>query len=215
MIKAILFDIDGTLLDTSELLYQAFEYAIKSQGLVPPSREEMSKVIGVSLEKCYLAFAPLGNNALLCKAHNEFQLENPHLSKLFPETVPVLIKLKEMGLKLVGITNRWKSTAEVSIKRAKLDKYLDFVNYRDGFKNIKPDPEMLLHAIQKLGMNKDEAVMVGDTAIDIEAARGAGIKSVGVTYGFLGQEIAKEKPDFVIDNLSQLLKILLPTVEIF
>ena len=126
MIKAVLFDIDGTLLDTSELLYQAFEYAIKSQGLVPPSREKMSKVIGVSLEKCYLSFAPAGDNKKLCKLHNEFQLENPHLSKLFPQTIEVLKALKEKGIKTTGITNRWESTAGISVKRAGLLKYLLF-----------------------------------------------------------------------------------------
>lgn len=208
MIKAILFDIDGTLLDTTELLYQAFEYAIKSQNLKPPSRKEMSKVIGVSLENCYLAFAPSGDNQLLCKTHNEFQIKNPHLSKLFPKTTESLKKLKRKGIKLAGITNRWRSTAEVSIKRSNLDQYLEFINYRDGFTNIKPDPEMLHHAMEKLGVSKDEAIMVGDTAIDIKAAKDAGIKSVGVTYGFLGKDISKEEPDFLIDELSELPDLL-------
>lgn len=203
-IKAVLFDIDGTLLDTTELLYQAFEYAIKSQNLKPPSRKQMSKVIGVSLENCYLTFAPSGDNQLLCKTHNEFQIKNSHLSKLFPKTTEVLKKLKRKGIKLAGITNRWRSTAEISIKRSNLDQYLEFINYRDGFTNIKPDPEMLHHAIEKLGVSKDEAIMVGDTAIDIKAAKDAGIKSVGVTYGFLGKSIVELKPDFIIDNIDEL-----------
>lgn len=206
--QAILFDIDGTLLDTTELLYQAFEYAIKSQNLKPSSRKEMSKVIGVSLEKCYLAFAPSGDNQLLCKTHNEFQIKNPYLSKLFPKTTETLKKLKRKGIKLAGITNRWKRTAEVSIKRSKLNQYLEFVNYRDGFMNIKPNPDMLHDAIKKLGVSKDEVILVGDTAVDIKAAKDAGIKSVGATYGFLGKDIFKEKPDFLINELSELPDLL-------
>lgn len=208
MIKAVLFDIDGTLLDTTELLYQAFEYSIKSQGLVPPSREKMAKVIGVSLEKCYLAFAPAGDNALLCKTHNQFQLENPELAKTFPNTIKILKKLKELGIKTAGITNRWESTAKVSAERTGILKYLEFINYRDGFEKIKPDPEMLLDAIRKLEVKKDEVLMVGDTAIDIEAGKAADVETVGVTFGFLGEEIKELNPDFIIDDLEEILEII-------
>lgn len=207
MIRAILFDIDGTLLDTTELLYQAFEHSIKSQGLVPPTRDEMSKVIGVSLEKCYLAFASSGDNALFCKIHNQFQLENPQLAKSFPNTIKVLKKLKELGVRSVGITNRWASTAKVSAERTGILEYLEFINYRDGFEKIKPDPDMLVDAINKLGVKKDEVLMVGDTAIDIEAAKAADMESVGVTYGFLGEEIKDLNPDFIIDDLDELIEI--------
>ena len=67
---------------------------------------------------------------------------------------------------------------------------------------------MLIDATQKLEASKSEVIMVGDTAIDILAAKGAGIKSVGVTYGFLGPEISKLEPDFVIDSLGGLLQVL-------
>lgn len=208
MYNVVLFDIDGTLLDTTEFLYQAFEYSIRSQDLIPPTREEMSKVIGVSLEECYLAFAPVGKNALLCQIHNEFQLKNPHLSKPYPETLGVLKKLKNQGIRTVGITNRWESTGRVSVEGAGLDKFLEFVNYRDGFERIKPDPEMLVHALKKLEVSKDEVLMVGDTGIDIKAAQNTGVRSVGVTYGFLGEKILEFGPDYLIDDLAELISVI-------
>lgn len=209
MIKTILFDIDGTLLNTTELIYQAFEHSLKTNGHEVLSRKQMSSTIGKSLEDCYLDFAPDGDINLLSKTHDEFQLKNPHLAEVFPDTIRTLEKLKSLGFKMAGITNRWKSSGVLSIKYTGLDKYLKFVLYRDDVKKLKPDPEPIFRALGMLDIKKDEAVMVGDSEIDVECGKNAGVKTVGVTYGFGGEHIRNFSPDFVIDNISELPEILI------
>lgn len=209
MIKTVLFDIDGTLLNTAELIYQAFEHSLKINGQKVLARRKMAVSIGKSLEDCYLDFAPNGNPVVLSKNHNEFQLKNSHLAELFPDTLKTLEQLKHLGFKMAGITNRWKSSGKLSVKHTGLDKYLDFVLFRDDVEKLKPDPQPVFQALEKLKIKKEEAVLAGDSEVDILCGRNAGIKTVGVTFGFLGEKIRNSSPDYVIDSLSELPEILI------
>lgn len=209
MIKTVLFDIDGTLLDTAELIYQAFEHSLKLHGHHVIARQKMAISIGKSLEDCYLDFAPNGDPIVLSKTHNEFQLKNPHLAELFPDTLKTLEQLKNLGFKMAGITNRWKSSGTLSIKLTGLNNYLEFVLFRDDVKKLKPDPQPVYQALNRLGIAKEKAVFVGDSEVDILCGKNAGIKTVGVTSGFAGEKIRNFGPDFVIDSLSGLPEILL------
>jgi pyrophosphatase PpaX len=209
MIKAVLFDIDGTLLNTKELIYQAFEHSLKTHGHKVVNRNVMSGSIGKSLEDCYLDFAPNGDIKLLSKTHNEFQLKNPDLAVPFPETLKSLETLKGLDFKMAGITNRWKSSGSLSVKLTGIDKYLKFVLFRDDVKKHKPDPEPVFKALEKLKCKPENAVMVGDSEVDILCGRNAGVKTVGVTFGFIGEKIRNFEPDFLVDNLSELPEILI------
>ncbi|MCL4366439.1 HAD-IA family hydrolase, partial [Patescibacteria group bacterium] len=102
-----------------------------------------------------------------------------------------------------GVCNILKSLKHVGI----LD-YFDIVVGADDVNNPKPHQDHVLAALQKLGVEPENAYMVGDTDHDILAGKSAGVKTIGVTYGWLGQDIKKYKPDYVIDDIEQLLKIL-------
>lgn len=207
-LKAVLFDVDGTLLNTTELIYQAFEHSLKTHGHKVLGREEMAATIGNSLEDCYLDFAPNGDPVLLSKTHNEFQLKNTDLAIAFPDTIETLGKLKEMGFKMAGITNRWKSSGVLSVKHTGIDKYLEFVLYRDDVRKLKPDPEPIKKALKNLGLKKDQAIMIGDSNVDVLCGKNAGVETIGVTFGFGGEQIKNFSPDFIIDKLSELPEIL-------
>lgn len=73
----------------------------------------------------------------------------------------------------------------------------------------KPDPEGILKALTLFNVSPDRAIMIGDTAVDVLAGRNAGVKTVGVTYGFHARKIEEAKPDYVIDNILEVLPILL------
>src|SRR3989344_6316253 len=104
MKKAVLFDLDGTLLDTSEFIYQAYEYALAVYKLKTIPRKALSKHIGKHLESIYKEIAPKGNTQLLAKAHFEFQARNFHLVKNYQNVLEVINKLKKMGIKLGVVT---------------------------------------------------------------------------------------------------------------
>jgi len=206
--KAVLFDVDGTLLDTHEYIYQAFEHSLKKHHKLL-TRKEIKKIMGLPLEKCYKILTELDDVANLANAHRQFQTENYHLSKPFPNTVKTLEKLQTKGILLAAITTRARESAKKTLESASIMKYF---NYFIGFEDVsrpKPDAEPLLKALQFLNVEPHDAIMVGDSEVDVYAGKNAGTKTVGVTYGFHGEHIAQTHPDYVIGDIGELLKIVL------
>lgn len=208
-VKAVLFDVDGTLLDTKEFVFQAFEHTFKAHGLPKKSREEISRVIGKPLEECYQELGPSLNPDNLCETHRLFQEENLQLSSPFPNARKTLISLKKGGFKIAAVTNRSRRTSKKTLKIADLFNYIDVVVSAEDVKNHKPNPEPLLKALAYLEMDPKEAVLVGDTRVDIAAGRNAGLRgTIGVTYSFSGRKIIENNPDFVVDDIAQVAPII-------
>lgn len=205
--KAILFDLDGTLLNTREFICQAVEHAMLSSGLKVPNREEFSKFVGMDFEEFYQKIAPNYDYRLLCESHHNFQMKNFHLIQVFPNTHKTLRNLKKRNIKLAVVTSRMSNTKEVLIS-SKLIEYFDIVISGDDVKNLKPHPEPIHLALEKLKLKNDQVLMVGDSEFDILAGIAAGVKTVGVTHGFLGKDIKKLNPDYVIDNIEELMDII-------
>lgn len=207
--EAILFDIDGTLLNTKELVYQAYEYTFQLHNLSAIPRDELGKMIGKPLENIYKHFAPSYDTSSLCEIHRTFQINNLYLSVPFPNTKDTLNKIKEAGIKIAAITSRSQRTSIRTLELASIKDKIDVViSGEDGGKH-KPDPESLLRALKQLGVKPEKAAMVGDTDVDILAGKNAKTKTIGVTYGFHGKRIVKSNPDYVIDDIAEIIPIIL------
>lgn len=206
-IKAILFDIDGTVIDTKEFVFGAFEYVLGKYSLKADA-EKLNKAIGRPLVEFYQILFPYEDIEALAQAHRDFQDKNFHLGKAFPNAEKVLIKLKEMGIKLAAVSNRSSKGVTRSLTLDGLESYFDHIVTVDEVVNAKPHKDHPNKALELLGVSAEEALIIGDTENDILAGKNAGIKTVGVTYGWLGMDINKHNPDFTINNLSQLLKVL-------
>lgn len=208
-VKAILFDVDGTLLDTTEYIFQAFEHTMKIHGLTSLNRKIMATYIGRLLPEIYQEIAPNIEFASLFDAHNGFQLQNLHLAKPFPGTLKVLRQIFDSNIKIAAVSTRTKENLLITLEQNGLLKFLEEVVGREDTQKHKPDPEPLFLALDKLGVNPKDAWMVGDAEPDILAGKNAGVKTVGVTYGFGGKDIAKLEPDYLIDNIENLLPVIL------
>ena len=206
--KAVLLDIDGTVLDTTEFIFQEFEHTFKHFGLPVPSRKELAAQVGKALQECYAHFNTGIDSAALCEEHRAFQVKNLHLSKPYTNTVGTLKKLKELGYKIAAVTARAGITAGTTLVLAGIDKFFDAIITGNDVKNLKPHPEAFLRALELLGVDKSEAVIVGDTDSDILAGKSAGITTIGVTYGFHGEKIHDSKPDFTVDDIAAILKVI-------
>lgn len=207
-LRAVLFDVDGTLLNTTEFIYQGFEHTLAAHGHPPRERTGYARVMGKPLDLCYEELAPGCDAALMCETHRTWQAGNLHLSVAYQDTTEVLHRLQQAGLRLVAITSRSRRTSVQTIEQAGLAPYLDLILSAEDTTRIKPDPEPLLRALEHLGVPPAAAVMVGDTDADILAGRAAGVRTIGVTYGFHGPDVAATGPDATVDSLTEILAVL-------
>ncbi len=207
----MLFDVDGTLLDTTEFILGAYEYAFASFSVKAPPREQLTLMVGRPLEECYQELLPAATPeqvAELCIRHRDFQVEHPELSFPYDGVGALLTDLRNAGIRLGAVTNRRK-TARMTLERAGLGSLLDVVVDGDDVLNHKPNPEGVLRALTAVNVAPAEAFMVGDAPVDIHAGRAAGAKTVGVTYGFQGELIRDTEPDYVVSRVEDLRPLLL------
>lgn len=206
-VRAVLFDVDGTLLDTTEFIYQGFDHALSAHGYATRSRAEYARLMGKTLDAGYRLLEPDCDTALLIAAHRAFQQQNLHLARPYPDAAPVLRALRDAGLRLAAITSRSRLTSLDTLALAGLAEELDLVLSFEDVTQVKPHPEPLLLALDRLAVRPEEALMVGDTDADILAGRAAGVRTVGVSYGFHGAAIAAHTPDVLIHTLRELVPL--------
>lgn len=206
--EAVLFDIDGTLLDTTELLFRSFEHTLATHKIPVKSRDEIGRLIGMYVAEIYKKLAPGINPNALIETHFTFQAQNLHLATIFPNTKTVLETLQNAGVKLAAISNRIR-TSRQSLKLAGISEYFDVIITAEDITNPKPHPEIIEKALIYLGVKPKKAAIVGDTESDILTGKNARVTTIGVTYGFHGQRLAESKPDFLVHDISEILPIIL------
>jgi len=195
-------------LDAHEFVLGALRYTFSQINYPIPSDADIKKTMGRTLAEFYRIHSPGIDPSSLAKSHKEFQEKNFHLLKLFPKAEETLIKVKEEGFSIAAVSNRSRDSLLHSLKLVQIFDYFDAVVSVDDVVNPKPHKEHVLTALKHLKVKPDFAYMVGDTQHDVAVGKSAKVKTVGVTYGFLGKDIAAHNPDFLINDISQLLKIL-------
>lgn len=212
--KAVLFDVDGTLLDTTEFIFQAYEHTLRNHGLPSHDRATIASLIGIRLEEIYEQLAPGADVDVLAAEHRTFQANNMHLSRPFPGANETLKMLKSAGLKIAAVTTRSRLTVLETLALAKMTGYIDYTVALEDVAHTKPHPEPVLAALKHLSTQSKEAVMVGDSDVDVLAGKNAGTVTVGVTYGFHGARIAETHPDYLINSIEEVIPLVLPSCEL-
>lgn len=209
--KAVLFDVDGTLLDTTEFIFQAFEFVLNRYGYPHKSRKEFARLVGKPLDYNYSVLAPGSDVELLSRTHREFQLEHLYLAKTYPTTVETLEVLREANLKIAAVTTRARISTVETLELCDIAKYMDYVIAFEDVINVKPDPEPIFKTLDYLGIKPHNAIMAGDSDVDIIAGKNAGTKTIGATYGFHGTRIANSNPDYLIDRIEEVIPLVVPS----
>lgn len=207
MKKAVLFDIDGTILDTYDFVFTAVKYTLDKHNLTV-TEEKLTQAKGKPLVEFYKFIFPNQDYKLFSQTHDDYQQDKFGLGKPFPGVKKVLKKIKSQGFLIAAVSNRSRDSIVNSLKLGKVYDYFDVIVALEDVENPKPHKDHPLKALEFSGVQAEFAIMVGDTENDILAGKSAGIKTVGVTYGWIGNEIKNHNPDFVIDNLSELIKLL-------
>lgn len=186
--KGVIFDLDGVLVSTDELHYQAWKRLADELGIVNFTKEDNEKQRGVSrmesleivLSKGNVTFSPEEKEDLAEKKNGYYKelLQELTDSAVLPGVIGTLEELREKGI-LIGVGSVSKNTP-VILEKTGLLKYIDKVSCGLDITKSKPDPEVFLVAARKLGLECRDCLVVEDSAAGIAAATAAGMKSLGV-----------------------------------
>ncbi|KIL38821.1 pyrophosphatase [Gordoniibacillus kamchatkensis] len=209
MITTVLFDLDGTIVDTNELIIQSFLYALEGVPAKPLTREVIIPNMGGALTDQLRLFSGKNDVDDLVRKYREFNISrHDELVREFPEVKDTLAELRRRGLRLGVVTSKVRNTTEMGLKLCGLRDFMDIVVTVDDVQKPKPDPEGIRKALAALGAKPEQAIMVGDSHYDIEAAKNAGARSVGVAWSLKGEAYLQQfRPDDIIQSMSELLEV--------
>lgn len=206
MVKAVLFDLDGTILDTNELIIESFTYTFEKLNRDIPTRNDIILFFGEPLNKTMGRFFENVDEAIsIYRGYNLAHHDERII--LYKNTEQMLKTLKNMGIEMYIVTSKNMSTAERGLKYFGINEYFKGIVASDTVKNHKPHPEPVLKACKSLNVNPSEAIMVGDSIYDIISGREAGSKTCGVLYSFMKDSILKEKADYYVEDLMEIIDI--------
>ncbi|AYN21510.1 HAD-IA family hydrolase [Alcaligenes aquatilis] len=204
---AVLFDWDGTVMDSTYSIASSIQLASADLELPVPSIQQASWVIGLSLESAlYRAVPDLTAEQMplfLERYRYHFMQRDPHI-KLFDGILPFMGELRGRQIALGVATGKSRQGLDRVLQQVNLSTFFDATRCADETRS-KPDPEMLHQLLAELMLEPEQVLMVGDTVHDIHMAANAGMDSVAVTYGAHDpQTLAKAEPTVMVDNVTQM-----------
>lgn len=206
-IKTILFDLDGTVIDTNELITHSFEYTFDQYGLAF-SHEEILTFNGPPLIETFTKINP--NKAVeMVETYREHNMKyHDEYVKVYPNVIETLQTLKERNKKLAIVTAKMRAGAIHGLEITGLKPYFDEIVTVDDVKHPKPHPEPVIKAMKALDGKPQSTIMIGDNYHDIESGKNACVKTAGVAWSIKGRAFLESlKPDYMIEDMRELLTI--------
>ena len=206
--KALLFDFDGTLLDTNELIIQTFLHVLGERFPGKYNREAVLPFLGPPLVETFNAIDPDLAEALVeaYRTHN-IQLHD-QMAIPFDGVVETLYKLKDQGYKLAIVSTKRRGMIDRGLKLMECEDLFDTIIGLEDVKNAKPDPEPIQLALNRLNVAKEDALMVGDNFHDIVGGQRAGVDTAGVAWSIKGEAfLATFLPTYMLHHITDLIEI--------
>lgn len=216
MLKSVVFDLDGTLVDTIDLIVRSFNYTLKFLAGRDFTREEVIALFGPTEPVIIDRFAKPGEREEAYRLFFQtYENEHDRLVRVFPG-VPALIRgIQSAGLGVGLVTNKGRRTTEITLQKLGLMPFFRAVVTGDEADRPKPDPSGIERALEKLDTRPEEALFVGDAPVDILAGRAAGTATCAVSWGGVHplEETLAAGPDYVCrsaEELAGLIQRLMP-----
>ena len=194
--KVIIWDLDGTLMDTLQDLYLATNHALRAFGMPERSLDEVRCFVGNGVRRLIQLAVPQGDsNQLFEDVFKEFKayyVEHcQDNTDLYPGIADTLQALKEAGYRMAVVSNKLQTGVD-ELHKEYFSQYIDVaIGERSGISR-KPAPDMVVQALQELGADKEEAVYIGDSDVDIMTARNSGLPCISVLWGFRDRDFLLE-----------------------
>lgn len=207
----IVFDLDGTLVDTQELIFQSFIHTFKKyKPDYTLSEEELKSFLGPTLKQSFSRYFPENMCDELIAYYREFNhKEHDNYVKEVPHAKETLAYLKEQGYDLAVVSNKTEYAVRLGLHHFEMDQYFDVVLGCESIQNPKPDPEGLLKACEMLNRGHDDLIYIGDAVSDITATKRMGGYSVGfILDETRAEEMKNAKPCSILYDIKDLIPLL-------
>lgn len=208
----VIFDLDGTLIDTAPDLMASLNHVMELNGLAPVTFEDMTWLVGqgakVMIERAWSHHGHPGSPEQLETAFDAFLLhyaaEMPGKSQPYPGLISALDRLQADGMKLAVCTNKTEALARRLLDSLALTDRFAVITGGDTFSVRKPHGDHILGTIKMAGGNPGNAVMIGDSINDILAAQNASVPAIAVPFGYSDKPVSDFNPDVIIEHFDEL-----------
>ena len=207
--RGFLFDLDGTLIDTSELIRQSFRHAVSTVLGEQLVDEVLMANVGQPLMTQMEVLGGADKAQELFDTYREFNhARHEEFMREYPGIEEVLTKLKARGARLAIVTSKSRETVDMAFDIIPIQHYFDTVVATDDTDNHKPHPQPLMLAMRRLDVMPNESVYVGDSPFDIKAGQAAGMATAAVGWGIFSPVRLKElEPDFFLEKPEDIIKL--------
>lgn len=213
-LELIIFDLDGTLIDSKRDLANAVNAARIHMGLAPIEDERVSSYVGngapVLMRR---AMGPEASEEDVQKAldyflryYGEHKLD---FTRLYPGVKESLDRMRDSGARLAVLTNKPVRVSQAIVDGLGLHDHFFRVYGGNSFDQKKPDPVGILKLMEETGTSAEATLMVGDSSVDVRTARNAKVKAAGLTYGFQPESLDEAPPDYLVDRMEDVAEIVL------
>ena len=204
----IIFDWDGTIIDSEAHIIQSMQMAIKDEGLALLPQESIRHIIGLSLSRAFEVLFPGLSSGAIQRLSDSYRLhffnETTSASELFEGVSDVIKDLHAHGYYLAVATGKGRHGLDLALKNSGLEPFFHITRCADETRS-KPDPLMLDEILTDLDLDSCKAIMVGDTSYDMEMAKNINMDSIAVTYGMHDKKhLETTNPTYFIDAIDQL-----------
>ena len=212
MKKLVIFDLDGTLLNTIADLAESTNHALKQLGYPTHDVETIRTFVGNGINKLLERALPTHEqteeNVMRMRSHfvPYYDVHNADLSAPYPGIVNLLENLQAKGIQLAVASNKYQAATVKLVKQYFPNiNFVEILGQREGI-NVKPDPTIVFDILKKANVSREETLYVGDSGVDMQTAINAGVDAIGVTWGFRPQaELENFQPMGLIDKAEELL----------
>lgn len=206
--KGILFDLDGTLLDTSGMIVASFQHTFQVHYGKVLEPAQIHRFFGKTMLEAMSVLAADKDPDILIDTYRQHQMAHDDDMGIFPHVAETLTALAGRGIKMAVVTSRRRETAISGLEKFGIRRHFPVVIGAHQCEKHKPDPEPIYKALDALGLKSGECLMVGDSPADIAGGHNANMKAAAVKWTYMDWGcLEREKPEYVLETMADLKTI--------
>ena len=208
-IQTMLFDLDGTLIDSVRLILDSYHHTLATHGLPPRTDDDWLRGLGTPLRVQFAEWKDDPGLEAMIATYRDYNLfHHDQCVTPYPGIVDAVRAVREAGVRTGLVTSKNRPGAERGLRLCELESLMEVIVGADDVTNPKPHPEPVEKALDGLGVTRDGAVYVGDSVHDMESGRAAGVRTAAVLWGpFKRSELEHTEPDYWLERPSDLIAL--------